>query len=174
MTGLPAAAAAALEPLERAIRADAERRAGELRAESEQDAAATLSAAAEQAESIRSAAVAAGEAVGRDAAAARSARARRAARALVLAAQREIAENWSRRARDEASKLRDDPGYPRMLARLAEQARTELGPDAVVLEDPAGGVTAQLGSRRLDLTLATLADAAVAQLQGTGSAPWRE
>lgn len=174
MTGLSAAADAALEPLRHALRAEAGRRADELRATSERDAAKTVSAATENAKAIRSTAVAAGEAMGQDAADARSAQARRAARALVLEAQCEIATQWSRRARDAASALRDAPGYPDILARLTARARAALGPKAVVRESPRGGVTAEAGSRRLDLTLPTLADAAVAELQRTGAAPWRE
>lgn len=174
MTALPAGTDAALEPLRRAIRESAEQRAEDLMTAGARDAEQIRAAAAQQAALIRSAAIAAGETIARDAAAARSAQARRAARGLVLAAQREIADNWSRRAREEASRLREDPGYPDILRRLTARARAALGSRAVIREDPRGGLVAEAGTRRLDLTLESLADSIVTRLQQTEPAPWRE
>ncbi len=174
MTGLAPDADAALEPIRRALRAEAARRTDELRESSARDSAAILSAASERAQAISAAATEAGEAAGRETAAARSAHARRSARSLVLAAQRDVAQQWAQGAREQAAKLRDDPGYPEMLTRLTARALNALGPDATVRQDPQGGITAESGSRRLDLTLEALADAAVARLQQSGAAPWLE
>ena len=44
-----------------------------------------------------------------------------------------------------------------LQTRLAERARSTLGADAVITESADGGSLAHLGSRRLDLSLPTLA-----------------
>src|ERR1035437_5695471 len=62
--------------------------------------------------------------------------------------------------------LRGGRGYPELLQRLAAAARRDLGEDAEVEIDPPGlgGVRARAGSRRVDYTLASLADRRVEDL----------
>jgi vacuolar-type H+-ATPase subunit E/Vma4 len=43
------------------------------------------------------------------------------------------------------------------MAQLIEQSHALLGPEATVAESPEGGVIAEAGSRRLDLSLPVLA-----------------
>lgn len=137
--------------------------------EAEADARACVEAARREADETIARARAQGEAEGRVEAAHEDARERALARMDVLAAQREAYDELRRRAREAARGLREQPGYADLLERLAAAARRDLGDDAELEIDPpgAGGVRARAGSRRVDYTLAALADRCVAQL-GTG------
>ncbi|HMA47857.1 MAG TPA: hypothetical protein VKP11_11800, partial [Frankiaceae bacterium] len=66
------------------------------------------------------------------------------------------------------------PAYPRMAAALAARAVAALGDGARLDLDPAGrpGVVAEAGGRRVDLTLAALADAVVDELAGEVERLW--
>ncbi len=83
--------------------------------------------------------------------------ARRQARSVVLVAtaQEQVATREAVLAA--ASHLRQDPGYPALLERLTRSARAALGDDAQVAEAAAGGVEGHSPTRRVDLTLPTLA-----------------
>ena len=88
------------------------------------------------------------------------------ARTEVLAAQRRAYEELQARARAAVLDLREEPGYPELLERLAAAARRDLG-DAAQLEiDPpdAGGVRGTAGSLHVDYTLVTLAEGCVRDL----------
>ena len=172
---------AALAPVRADLLATAHASAARELAEAEAQATAVETAAREQARAVVVAARAEGEELGLAQAARRVARARRDAREQVLAARLRRHEVVHQAARDRASALRDDPDYPRILARLEELALARLGPGAVVTESPAGGVTARAGSRQLDLTLPTLAEqgveAALLRVEpgpdsAEGSDPW--
>ncbi|HUH71627.1 MAG TPA: hypothetical protein VLZ05_23750, partial [Mycobacterium sp.] len=54
-------------------------------------------------------------------------------------------------------RLRDDPAYPHWATALRAAARATLGADAQVSEHPTGGVVAEAGQRRIDLSLAGIA-----------------
>ena len=56
----------------------------------------------------------------------------------------------------------------------ALRARAALGPDAILTEAPEGGLVAESGSRRLDLTLPTLADAALEAAADQVAGLWGE
>lgn len=88
------------------------------------------------------------------------ARARRQARAVVLTAQRDLYDELRACSRAAVARLRDDPDYPRMLARLSDRARAALGSAAVLGEPEDGGIVATDGVRRVDFSLPTLADRA--------------
>ncbi|WES65289.1 hypothetical protein P0L94_04260 [Microbacter sp. GSS18] len=158
--GLPDGAEEALEPVRRAIAAAAERQADRMRREADDERAAIVHKAEDEAARIIAAAVADGRAAGEIVARDGSARARRTASEHVLA-HREAARG---RLRDEVrARVRDlvsDERYPDMRRGLEARGRALLGPHAVVTEHPDGGVIVDAGSRRLDLSLPALADAA--------------
>jgi vacuolar-type H+-ATPase subunit E/Vma4 len=157
-----------------ALLAEARQEADRLLAEAEAEARAILERAGEHADTIVSRAREDGRAEGRVAASREEAQARMLARLEVLAARREVYEELGRRARAAALALRDDPGYPTLLERLAAAARRDLGAAAEVETDPdgAGGVRARAGSRRVDYTLATLADRCLRGLGPTARRLW--
>ena len=101
------------------------------------------------------------------------ARARRQARSIVLAAQGCAFDLLRAQARRAVRTLRDDPGYPDLVARLGAAARDRLGTDATVRQHPDGGVLAEAGDRRLALTLDAAADRAVDGLGAAVEELWR-
>jgi len=100
-------------------------------------------------------------AAGRGRAAARLAAARRTAtqvsRANLLAAQRRAYEQWRAAGTAAVLELRSEPDYPRLRDELRATAIRLLGPQAIIAEDPAGGLIARGGGRILDLTLNAVA-----------------
>lgn len=86
------------------------------------------------------------------------ARARREARGVVLAAQEEIRQQVREEARRAATGWSAGPEAERLRAALVARARAALGSDAQLRETPDGGVRGAAGSRRVDLSLATLVD----------------
>lgn len=158
MTGLAPESDAALEPVRKALHSAADKQAADLRDDARSQASALVEAARAEAAAILSAAAKEGEAVARSEAALRSARARREAHELVLAQRSSLRLELHRRVREAAAGLESDPRYPELVTRLTEQCRDLLGPDAVVSESPEGGVVAEAGSRRLDLSLPVLAE----------------
>ncbi|WP_205759923.1 hypothetical protein [Arthrobacter sp. PAMC25564] len=166
MTGLAPEADAALGPVRQALRAAAEKQATELRDDAGRQAAALLDAARAEAAGILAAAATEGETAARAEAALRSARARRQAHELVLAQRSSLRLELHRRVREAAAGLKSDPRYAELMARLTEQCRELLGPDASVSESPEGGVVAEAGSRRLDLSLPALAELTLDSIPG--------
>lgn len=154
---LPPDADAALTPLRDALLADARARAAEIARAAADQARAILDDAEREAAAIRAAAVAAGQAAARAEAAERSARVRRQARGEVLAARNAVWLETRQAVREAAVTLRDDPRYPLLRERLRGVALERLGPDATITESPGGGIVARAGTRRLDLSLPTLA-----------------
>lgn len=158
MTGLAPDSDAALAPVRQALRAAAEKQAAEYRDDARRQATALLEAARAEAAGILAAAAKEGEAAARSESALRSARARREAHELVLAQRRSLRLELHRRVREAAAGLTSDPRYAGLMAWLTEQCRELLGPEATVSESPDGGVVAEAGSRRLDLSLPVLAE----------------
>ncbi|XAS65573.1 hypothetical protein ACOM2C_01885 [Pseudarthrobacter sp. So.54] len=171
MTGLAPESEAALGPVRMALRAAAEKQAAELRDAARSQGDALLEAARAEAAGILAAAADEGAAAARSEAALRSARARREAHELVLAQHSSLRLELRRRVREAAVELTSDPRYPGLRARLTEQCRELLGPDAIVSESPDGGVVAEAGSRRLDLSLPLLAGMTLDSMPGAGE-PW--
>jgi vacuolar-type H+-ATPase subunit E/Vma4 len=155
-----------LETARDALLADARATANDARAEAQAAAAGRLDAARREADAIVARAREQGDAEGRERGALEEGVARTLARMEVLAARREAYEELRRQARAAVLRLRDDPGYPQLLDRLAAAARRDLGDDALLERDPgdAGGVRASRGSRRVDHTLVALADRCVDDL----------
>ena len=155
------------ELLQRAA-ADAEATLAQANAE----ARAMLEAAECEAQGILEDARAAGAADAAAAQATEQARTRRAHQSAVLAAQRNAHEQLGSRATDAVCRLRDEPGYPALRMRLAARAADILGGDAVVTEDPAGGVVAEVAGRRLDLSLTAFAARALERVEGGLDGLW--
>jgi hypothetical protein len=164
----------ALGPVRDAVLGHAKAHAAQLVAEAESEAAEAVATARAEAARLLAEARAEGEADAGVYVAAERARNRRAARALVLTAQRQAYETLKQRSREAVQELRNDDGYHDLLVRLSAAARAELGASATVTEHEAGGVTATAGQRRLDYSLATLADRAVTALGAEVERLWRE
>jgi len=157
MTRLPSRSAAALGPVRGALLTAARQEAADIRRDAGERGRALVDAAQRDADRIRSAAAEEGAATARSRAVLRSARARRQAHEMVLTRRNALRLDLQRQVRQAAVELRTDPRYPRLLARLTEQSHALLGPRAHVAESPEGGVVAEEGSRRLDLSLPVLA-----------------
>lgn len=164
-----------VEPLRASLLAlvaqDAARDLEQVRAER----AARLDEARREAAAIVTDARSAAEREARAALAHRIVRARRSARTVTLAAQRDSFEALRAEARTAALARRDDPGYPALLARLAEACRAQLGADAELQVDAPelGGVIATHGDRRVDYTLPALAERAITDLGTETERLWR-
>jgi vacuolar-type H+-ATPase subunit E/Vma4 len=154
-------AGAALRPLRhellRRAAADADRRTAAARA----DATRTVAQAQAEAADLLAAARMRGGAQARADLAADRAAAGRSRRADILDLQYQAYEQLRAAGRAAVRGLRADPGYAEIRQSLSRLATTLLGPDATLVEDPDGGIVATAGGRRLDLTLAAIADRAL-------------
>lgn len=141
-------------------------------AQANAEARAVLEAAEREAGAMLDDARAAGAAEAAAAKATERARTRRAHQSAIFAARRNAYEQLGRRATDAVRALRDEPGYPALRTRLASRAADILGADAVVTEDPAGGIVAQAAGRRLDLSLTAFAARALERVDGGVDGLW--
>ncbi len=157
------AADVALRPLRQALLAAAGAEADRIVRAAQDEAARTLAEASAQAHEV----VEQGRREGRSDAtavlAAERSRTHRQARALVLAAQRAAYDDLRAAVRQEATTLPEDTAWPDLRDRLAAHARRLLGPDAELVEVP-GGLRARSGSRTVDLTVSSLAEAELVAL----------
>lgn len=171
--------AAQLAPVREALLAAARSDAAAILDRAEAAAAATVAAGAEAAARIREEARAQGVASGTAAAAASRVQARRAARAEVLKARREAYERLRTAARQDLARLRADPEYPLLRRRMATALTRILGGDARLREGVEGGLIGEVPGRRIDWSLATLADRVVQQVarylqeEQVPHLPWR-
>lgn len=172
MNELPEGSAAALEPVRRALIADAQNRAQDLLAAAREQAQQRQDTARAEAAALLAAARATGEQSARVAAHAHTVRARRAARGLLLAAERELYDELSVRAGQAVTRLRADPDYPDVLRRLRAWVTAELGPGAEVVEHPGGGVLGSCEGRTIDLSLPAMASRELERLSGEVAALW--
>jgi len=172
MTGLPQRSATSLSPVRGSLLTAAQQEAAEIRRDASEQALALMDAARRDADRIREAAAEEGAATARSQAVLRFAGVRREAHETVLARRNALRLELHRQVRQSAVALRADPRYPRLLARLTEQGYALLGPDATVAESPEGGVVAEAGSRRLDLSLPALADRTLESMTQEVSALW--
>lgn len=162
----------ALEPMRaellRRANADAQRAIAEAEAESLR----LLDEATRTAEQMLAKARLAGEAAGARVAAIEDATLRRSLRREVLAAQDNAYRLWRRRAAEAVLRLHQDAGYPLWRNALSRTARATLGDDAHLVEDPEGGVQAELGRRRLDLSLSAIATRAIDNVAPEADGLW--
>jgi vacuolar-type H+-ATPase subunit E/Vma4 len=84
----------------------------------------------------------------------------RQARARSLHVGRDAYEQLHQRVRAAAGELATGPDYGGLRATLVTAAHRLLGPEAVITEAPGGGIFAESGNRRLDLSLAAFAERA--------------
>ena len=157
MTGQSEAFNVALAPLRGWLTRTARTTADRVREEARRQAQSIMAEAQREAESIRAIAAADGAAAAESEVSLRSARVRRQAHETVLAAQEALRAELSRQVLAAVPALRADPRYPPLMERLARQAHALLGSEATVIEAPDGGIIAEAGSRRLDLSLTVLA-----------------
>lgn len=80
------------------------------------------------------------------------------ARSVLLASQQAAYDRVRLAARDAVAELRHHPVYPALLDALRVRARRDLGPTAVATELPGGGLVAEVDGRRIEYSLAELAD----------------
>ena len=162
----------ALQPVRRELlqqaAADAHRRIAEARNE----AARSLADAREQASELTEAARAAGQAAAAAAISERRAALLRALRREVLAARRDIYQQWRRHGTEAVLRLRDDPHYPGWAAAMRAAAAATLGAGALVTEHPDGGVTAEASERRFDLRLPAIAVRALDEASPKAAELW--
>jgi hypothetical protein len=83
------------------------------------------------------------------------------ARSLLLATRRDEYVALRRAARSAVAQLREAPDYPALRERMVAAVRRVLGPDAQVDEVDGGGVIATAPGRRVDYSLASVADQVV-------------
>jgi len=157
------AADAALGPVREALLAAAGAEAERVVRAARDEAAHTVAEASAQAHGV----VEQGRREGADDAAAALAaersRTHRQARALVLDAQRAAYDDLRAAVQQQAMALADDPAWPHLRNRLVAHARRLLGSDAELADVP-GGVRAASGSRTVDLTVSSLAEAELVAL----------
>jgi vacuolar-type H+-ATPase subunit E/Vma4 len=169
---LPSESSAALDPVRAALLSQAHHDAQAVLAEARRRAEDDRATARVRAAQILEAGRDVGEQQAGAAAARHLARRRRDARDTTLAAQRALYDELRRRSRDAARALRDAPDYPVLRQYLIDRARAALGRDASIRESLDGGVVAEAGSRRLDLSLPTLVDDELDRLGGEVRVLW--
>jgi hypothetical protein len=172
MTGLAKRSVTALAPVRGSLLAAARLEAADIRRDAGEQALALVEAARRNADQIRSAAAEDGADTARSQSVLRSARVRREAHETVLTRRNTLWLALQRHVRQSAAGLRSDQRYPRLLALLIEQSHALLGPEAIVAESPDGGVIAEAGSRRLDLSLPVLATRTLESMTQEVSALW--
>jgi len=162
----------ALVPLRAELLSRAAAEAEATLAQANAEARAVLEAAEREAHDILDDARVAGAVDAAAGQATERARTRRAHQSAFLAAQRNAYEQLGRRGTVAVRRLRHEPGYPALQTRLAARAAEILGADAVVTEDPAGGIVAQAAGRRLDLSLTAFAARALERVEGGVDGLW--
>jgi vacuolar-type H+-ATPase subunit E/Vma4 len=162
----------ALESVRDAMLRRAASRADRMLADARGQAAAIVGQARSDASGAESLGRAAGRAQAAPMRAAELIRGGRQARFIVLSAQRDARDELAARVRAEVAGLRDEPGYGLLLQRLTRLALLAAGPQATVVEHPAGGVVARAPGVLADCSLPRLADRAVEALGGQLGRLW--
>lgn len=164
----------ALEPIRRALIRRARQDAAEILDQARAAARAAREQAEAEATAITERAAAAGRARAARQLAAEHRDAARRRRARDLAARREIYDRWCAASTEAVTRMRFAPEYPQLLSDLRECAHRMLGPQARMIEDPAGGLVARADGRILDLRLTTIAARALDQVADRIATPSRE
>ncbi|MEU6611167.1 hypothetical protein ABZ922_40110 [Streptomyces shenzhenensis] len=159
-----------LDPVRAALLRAAHAAADEVRGRARTDAEETLRAARASAEEVLARARDRGAAEGAVAAAGERVRAVQDAWAAELAARAAVYAELRAGVREGVRRALARGAVPQ--ARLTERARALLGADAHVTAAPAGGVTAEVPGRRVDLSADALADRALERLGARAAALW--
>lgn len=160
MTDLVEQQRLALEPLRRALLADAHERADRLRQAAEDAGSRAVATAEAEVAAMLASARARGEEEGAALRRADEARARSAARAGVLAGRRTLYEELRERA---GAAVRDLLAQPRNRELLAATLRRRLGGEADIGDTDDGGLTARAPDGRVvEASVAALVDGALA------------
>ncbi|ANZ13796.1 hypothetical protein SNOUR_02380 [Streptomyces noursei ATCC 11455] len=146
-----------LAPVRTALLRAAEEEAHQLVAAAHRDAEAVIATARSRSTAVLREARRQGEQDGGRAAADATARARHTVRTGLLRAQAEAYDELRRTVLSRVRQCRREPGYPAVREQLSDQVRRLLGPEAVVIEHPRGGVIGTAGGRTVDLSLDALA-----------------
>jgi vacuolar-type H+-ATPase subunit E/Vma4 len=162
----------ALDPVRARLLSDARSAADRALAAALAEAGELLRQARGEAERAASQARARGQSQAAPAAAAERARGRHRARSIVLTAQRDAYEELRREVLTRAGALRNDPGYPGLLTRLAALAVDAAGPGACVTFPDGGGARARSGEVVADCSLPRLAELALQALGGRARELW--
>lgn len=163
-----------LEPVHRALLADAAWHADDVIAAATASAAATVDQATRAAERSVEDAVAQRRATAAAANEQLLAHTRQQVAVRIRTAQRDAHQRLVDTTREAFLSLREEASYASLLDRLAELAQAQLGPEAEITRDPVsvGGVVATDGSRLVDYTLPALADRALDALADQVSQVW--
>ena len=149
--------AAALAPVRAYLLAGALAEADRILGQARAQAAATLRQARRDAEQAVRQARGQGEEEAAAAAAAERKRGREQARSVVLGARRQAYEELRAQVLAAVGRLRDEPGYERLVAGLSALAAGAAGPGATVTRHRAGGVVARSDRALVDCSLPRLA-----------------
>lgn len=153
-----------LRPVRDALLRRAGAEAARTLAAARREAAEVVGAAEREAADLAERARARGEAEAEEVLAVERARARRTVRSADLTARGAAYERLRTEVIAAVRRLRDEPDYPRLRERLAAEVRRVLGPDADITEAPGGGVYGRTEGARVDCSLDTFAERAVAAL----------
>lgn len=153
-----------LAPVIAALRQRAHHDSDRILGQAREQARERLTAANGEAERIRGGARDRGASDAAAVMAAEAARGRRRGRELILRHRRQLYEQLRRSCHEAVAQLPQEPELSGLTQALAELARRELGPGAVVTPLPDGGVVAAVPGRRLELSLRHVTDAVLAQL----------
>jgi vacuolar-type H+-ATPase subunit E/Vma4 len=164
----------ALDPVRRALIADAHHRADQLVATATTESEAVVDEAECGAQRAVDRAVEHSRLAASAAADQELARANNDAASMVLATQQAAHQRLVSATHAAFLDLRDHPNYPALLDRFAQLARAQLGDGATIERDaePNGGITATTGSQLVDYSLPTLADRALHTLADRVSQAW--
>jgi hypothetical protein len=157
---------AALAPLREVLLRAARVEVARIVSNADASAHSAIATAEDQARDCRNAARQAGIADAADAIARDRARSRRAARTAELHADREVYQGLRTEVRMAAERIAAGDKYPALRATLVAAARRQLGSDAETVDIAEGGIVATAGNRRVDLSLALLADRAADAVAG--------
>lgn len=157
------AAAAALEPVREALLAAAHAEAERTVRAAQEAADHALAVASDRAQALVEQGRREGGADADAALTSERSRTHRRARGLVLGAQRAAYDALRAGVQQQVAALPQDPVWPAMREQLAVRARQLLGADAELADVP-GGVVARSGSRTVELTVSSLADAQLVEL----------
>ncbi|MEU7141647.1 hypothetical protein ABZ942_19490 [Nocardia sp. NPDC046473] len=158
-------ARAALAPLVTELLRRATADAGQVRADAQAAVGAALASAESTAKTIESGATAAGEAHATADLAAERAHARRTGRSEILAVQSDAYRQLRAEAIAAVQRIGTEAEYPLLHNRLRTVVSELLGPEAVITDDPSGGIVAVTGDRLVDLRLSTIATRAIERVE---------